>query len=136
MGHLLKGDGAAIELLCQFLPAGVSAVGHKNFVNARLKQMHGSQFRHFTRAHQHGLVFPHVAKDAFGKLHGGVADGNRAGSHRRFSAHPLGHRKSLVQQPVEYDSGGAAFDGLAIGGLQLTEYLRLAQHHRIQARRH
>ena len=78
LGHVFKSNGAALELLRQLLPARQRAVGHQNFINARLQQVHGGQLGHFTSAHQHGLVGFHVAKNALGQFHRGIADGNRA----------------------------------------------------------
>ena len=118
-----------VELFCQFLPAHKGAVGYKYVGNPGLEQMHGGQFGHFARAHKHGLVFAHVAENAFCQFHGGIADGNRAGSHGGFSAYSFGHRKSFVQQTVEDDPRGAAFDSLAVGCFQLPENLGFAQHH-------
>lgn len=135
-GHAVKGYSAALKLAGQLLTANQGAVGHQNFVNARLQQVHGGQLGHFARAHQQGLVPVHVAEDAFGKLHGGIADGYSAGGHGRFGAHAFGHRKGLVQQPVEDDARGVALHGFAVGGLELPQNLRLAQHHGIKAGSH
>lgn len=88
---MLKGHCAAVKLLGQLFSAGKGAVGHQNFVNARLQKMGCRELCHFTRAHQQGLMGMHVAEDPFGKLHSRIAGGNGAGGHGRFSANPLGH---------------------------------------------
>ena len=98
--------------------------------------MHGGQLRHLAGPDQHGLFAGHLAEDALGQFHGGVADGHRAGPDAGGRAHFFGHGKGLVAQPVDDDPGGAAGHGVAVGGLELPEYLRFAEHQGIKSRGH
>ena len=47
-------------------------------------------------------------------------------------AHLLGHRERVLEQPLQPRAQGACAIGGLIGGLDLPQNLRFAQHHRIQ----
>jgi hypothetical protein len=96
-GQGFKRQGPAIELTCQFLTARERTVGHQDLVHTGLEQVGGGQFGHLTGAHQHGLVVLHLAEDALGQFHGGIADGHGAGGHGGLGAHAFGHGERLVQ---------------------------------------
>ena len=49
-------------------------------------------------------------------------------------ADPLGHRECLMKCAMEHQPGRFRLDRLSIGGFELAKYLRLAYHHRVQAR--
>ena len=84
---------------------------------------------------QHGLLVE-PRENPFRQTDAGMRHRHRVGADGGVGAHLLGHRKSVLEKPVEHLAGGAGISGGVKRVLHLAEYLRLAEHHRIEAGRH
>ena len=82
------------------------------------------------------MRFVERAEDLARQFHGGVADRDRHLPDAGLGTHPLGHAEGAGHQAVEPAAERAAILGRGVGGLELAENLRLADHHGIQAGGH
>ncbi len=98
--------------------------------------MQGRQFRHLPGADEHAASCGHLAEDAFGQFHGGIAHRHGAGADAGGGADLLRHGKGLVAQPVDDDARGRLGHGVAVGRLELAEDLGFAEDQGIEARGH
>ena len=76
-----------------------------------------------------------VAENLASQFHRGVAHRDRALSDVGFRTHALGDAERPVDHLAQESSHGAVLPGQRVGGFHLSQNLRLAHHHRIQAGR-
>ena len=120
----------------QLAGAGRRAVGDVERHRALLHEEARGQLRHLARAHQQHRLAVQAAEDLPRQLHRGGGDGHREAAHLRLRAHALGHAEGLAHEGVEHGAHGAARLRQREGILHLPQDLRLADHQRVQARRH
>ena len=94
------------------------------------------QLRHLARAHDHDGAVGQRAENLARQLHRRVADRNGHLADAGLRAHPLGHAEGAGDQAVQPAADRAAILGRGVGGLELAQNLRLADHHGIQAGGH
>ena len=94
------------------------------------------QFDGLARADQQHLFFVQVLKYFFRQTHSGIGHRHGAGADCGVGAHLLGDREGLLKKPVQDFAGGAGLVRRREGAFHLSENLRLAQHHGIEAGRH
>src|SRR6202041_532077 len=63
-----------------------------------------------------------------------AADRDTAVTDKRALTHTLGHRERLVERAMQNQADAARLGRLRIRELELTQYLRLADDHRIETR--
>ena len=95
--------------------------------------MRHAQLNHFTGAHKQNIGFFDVFKNTPCQAHRGRghADGVRANF--RGASDFLGHCKGALKQLVERGAQGTRVAGRAHGFFELSQNLRLAQDHRVEA---
>ena len=94
--------------------------------------MPGRQFAHFPGADQQHRLVLQCAENLAGQFDRGERDRNGVAGDIGFGTHPLGDRKGLVQEAVQDQSGGLVVGGIAVGRLDLTQDLGLADDHRVE----
>ena len=129
-------DGRALEQLRHFDGALLGAVGDEDVRGAGAAQVPGRQFAHLAGADDHDGAVVERAENLARQFHGGVADRDRHLSDAGFGAHALGHAEGAGQQAFQPSAERAAILGGGVGGLELAQDLRLADHHGIQAGGH
>ncbi len=77
-----------------------------------------------------------VAEDLLCQLHGGGADGHRPFGEPGLGADPLRDGDGLLDQLVQNGARGLGLEGDIEGVLELSQDLRLSQHHGVEARGH
>ena len=129
-------DRGAVDAPRQCLRAFQRAVGDGDVLRGTRREMHRVEFDHLAGADEQHALLGDAREDALGQP-------DRGGSHRHqvradlgLGAHVLGHRKSALEQFVQQETQRAGLLGLAHRLFHLPEYLRFAQHHRIQSARH
>ena len=133
-GEVLERHRRAAEVARQLDGAVERAVGDHHVADAVAEQMARRQLAHLAGADQHrGLVLETV-EDRARQLDRRRADRHRAAGDAGLGAHPLGDRERLVEPAVQHRAGGADAGGAGVELLQLAEDLRLADHHRVEAR--
>ena len=80
--------------------------------------------------------FSKLGEHGLGHRHGGGGDRHGVGADLRLGAHALGDREGRLEQAVQHRAGRAGVLRGAVGVLELAEDLRLAEHHRVEARGH
>ena len=134
--ELLEGDGLAIEFCRQGQRALVGAVRNIDMAGAVGQQMTGRELAHLPAPDQINTLAFQVAENLLGQIHCDRRHRNCRGRDRRFVAYPLGDREGPGQQRVQLRIDCAHRARGSIGFLHLTQNLRLAYHHRIQAGGH
>ncbi len=76
-----------------------------------------------------------VAEDAHRQVDGDAADADRARTELRLGPYPLGHAECARHAPPEHAPQRAGGAGCLVRALHLPEDLRLAEDHRVEARR-
>ncbi len=94
------------------------------------------QFAHLARADDHHGAVGERAENLARQFHRGVAHRDRHLPDAGLGAHPLGHAEGAAHQAVQPAAERSAILGRGVGGLELSQNLRLAHHHGIQAGRH
>ncbi len=77
-----------------------------------------------------------VTEDLPRQAHGGEGHRHRAGADGGIGAHLLGHRKGMLEQTAQQAVHAAGLRGALVGAFHLTENLRFAEDHGIQAGGH
>ena len=95
--------------------------------------MRGAQFDHFTGADEQHLLRRQAVENSGRQMHGGGGHRHRVGADGGGRTHLLGHGEGLLEQLAQQRAHGPGFFGGARRLLHLTQDLRLAQHHRIEA---
>ena len=108
------------------------AVGHDHVPHLLLLQMARAQLDHVAGADQEHGLFREVVEDLFRQPHRRGRDRHGAGADGGVGAHLLGDGEGLLEQAIEDLARDAGLVRLGERLLHLAEYLRLAQHHRIQ----
>ena len=134
LGQLAQLDRTRVEAARQRMTTLQGAVRHGHPRRALRGEMRRAQFDHLAGADQQHVLVVQRREDARGEL-------DRRGGHRhavradlRIGAHVFRHREGALEQLVQDRSERAGRFGNADRFLQLPEDLRLAQHHRIEAR--
>ena len=98
--------------------------------------MPGRQFAHLAGPDQEDLLPLKRTEYLLRQIDGNRGHRNRGTADLSLAAHPFRNAKGILQQLVE--AGLCRSDRLRdrIGFLHLAQNLRLADHHRVQARRH
>ena len=89
---------------------------------------------HFPRADEQDPLLGDRWEDALGQLHRGRRHRDRRAADLGLGADILCHGERPLEQPVQHEPQRACGFGVADGLLHLAQDLRLAQHHRIEAR--
>ncbi len=118
------------------LGAIVGAIGDKDGFRAVGEQMARRQFAHLARAHQIHVLALQRSENLLGQFHRDRGHRHRRRTHGGFGAHPLGHGESAGQQQIELRVHRAHSAGRGIGFFHLSQNLRLAHHHGVQAGSH
>ena len=129
-------DRRALEELGHFDGALVGAVGDEDVRAPRAAQVAGGQFAHFAGADDHDGAVVERAENLARQFHRGVADGDGHLADAGLGAHALGDAEGAAHQAVQPAAERAAILGGGVGGLELSQNLRLAHHHGIQAGGH
>ncbi len=129
----IKGNGFAVKLLGQGDGAVEGAVADVNLFGPVGDEVTGREFAHLAGAHQIHRLAGEAAEDLLRQFDGHRCDGNRRGSDGGLIPNLFGDGKGAGQKLVKlriYRTEGA---GGGVGFLHLSEDLRLADHHGIQA---
>ncbi len=118
------------------LAAFGAAVGHRQRARFTAGEMRGGQLDHLAGADKQHVDLAEVLEQLLRQAHRRGRHADRVGADVGGAAHFLGHRESALEQLVQRAAHGAGQAGFAHRLLDLTEDLRLTQHHRIQPRRH
>ena len=118
------------ELLATF----ERAIGHAHGPGCARRKVRGDKLDHFASADEEHADVLEVLEELRRKSHRGRghADGMRADL--GGAAHFLGHREGTLEELVQGGAQHARVAGVTHGLLHLAKDLRLAQHHRVQAR--
>src|SRR5207248_337430 len=84
-------------------------------------------------ADQHHFAIVQRSKDLFSQLDGRVADRNRAHADFGLATHALSDGEGASDHGVEESGNGALLFGGGVGRFELSEDLRLADDHRVEA---
>jgi hypothetical protein len=112
------------------------AIGDRHALGGLGGEVRGHQFDHLAGADEQHVHVGQLLEQLTGQTHGGGGHADRVGADLGGGTDLLGDRKGALEQLVQRGAQGAGFVGLAHRLLHLAQDLRLAQHHRIQARRH
>jgi hypothetical protein len=132
--EFLQAHGLRADLGRQDFCPGQGAVGDDHALDACGGEVPRGQGDHFPGADHQRRVLAQVREHAPREAHRRGCHRYGIGADLGFGAHPLGGGKRRLEQLVERRTRAARFLRHAIGVLQLTENLRLAQDHRIQSR--
>ena len=135
-GRSVSVIAVAVDAPRQRLRAFQRAVGDGDVLGRARREMHRIEFDHLARADEQHVLFGDAREDALGQPDRGGGHRHQVRADLGLGAHVLGHRESALEQFVQQETQRAGLLGLAHRLLHLPEYLRLAQHHRIQAARH
>lgn len=135
LGDLVQRDRLGIELLRQHLGPLAGAVGHDHVAHPGLAQMARHQLNGLAGADQQRPRASEVVEDAAGQAHRGIGHRYRVLADTGAGAHLLGYREGVLKQQLQLAAEPAGLSRRLVGALELTENLRLAQHHRIEPHR-
>jgi len=110
------------------------AVGDGQAHDAGFAQMAGDQLDGLAGTDQQCTGPAEVIEDTTRQADRGIGHGNRVLADRGFGAHLLGDRERMLEQPLQLAAQPHVLARNLIGILELTENLRLAQHHGIEPR--
>src|SRR6266481_5825795 len=94
----------------------------------------GRELPHLPRSYEEDGAAVEPVEDLPRELDGREGHGDGMAPYLGVRAHALGHREGLAHQRVEHGSHRAAGLREREGVFDLAEYLRLAQHHGVEAR--
>lgn len=120
------------ELLGQLAGALQGAVGNDDALDALVMQVAGDQADGLAGTDQQRLAAVQVGEDLLGQAHGSEGHGHRVFTDGGIGAHRLGGAEGGLEQAPEQWPDGAGLTRHGVGGLELAENLRLAQHHRVK----
>src|SRR5271169_5013391 len=131
---LVESNRFAVKLLGQYGGAIVGAVADEDFVCAMSQQVARGEFAHLACSDEVNALAFEIAEDLFGQFYGDRGNGNCRSSNRGFSPYSLGNGKGARIQRIELGVDRADSARGGIGFFHLAQNLRLAYHHRVQAR--
>ena len=120
----------------QLHSAFVGPVRKKNVLGASRNQVAGRQFGHLARAYDIHSPVSQRAENLFCQLHGNSRNRNTRAADGRLRAYPLGHRKRPRKQGLQSRMHCAQAARHGVSFFDLSQDLRLAHDHRIQAGGH
>ena len=126
-------DRRALEELGHLDGALVRAIGDEDVRAAGAAQVARGEFAHLAGAHDHDGAVVERAEDLARQFDGGIADRDRHLADAGLGAHALGDAEGAGHQAIQPAAERAAILGRGVGGLELSQNLRLADHHGIQA---
>ena len=135
MQQLGKRHHRAAKGLRHSLCACLRAIGDRDSSRALGEQVPRGQLPHLACADQQDALAGERPEDFQRKVDGNARDRYRTGADRGFGPHPLGNRECRLEQAVELAPGGTRNSRRLVRSLDLSEDLRLADHHGIQAGR-
>ena len=121
------------EFLRQLTGPPQGAIGDDYAADPGFHQVPGNQLDGFARPHQQGVAVAQVGEYVPCQVDGGVGHGDRVLTDGGVRAHPLGDGEYPREQPAQFTAHRTGLVGDGIGGLELAKYLRLPQHHGVQA---
>jgi hypothetical protein len=113
-----------------------AAVGNDQPFQPLFAQMPGRELDHLAGAHQQCRALWDIAEDLFRQAGRGIGDRYRVFANGGFGADLLGHGERVLEKPLQRLAQRTGGRRVLIRDLGLAEYLRLAEHQRIQATRH
>ena len=128
-----QADAESLDALGQRDGAADVAVGDDDASDALGVQMTGTQADHLAGAHHERGVFAKVAEDAPREVGRNGGDRYRLGADERVGSDPFGCGEAASEQPIQPMADMAVFEREAIGLLELTQDLGLADHHGVQS---
>ena len=134
LGQVAQRDRAPAEPLRKVIRAFKRAVGEGHDLRVLRGEVGGCEFDHLARSDEQHLLLRDRGEDAFGQSHRGGGHRHYVGTDRGIAADFLGNREGPLKQLVQRGAERARSLGRAHRPLQLTEDLRLTQHHRVQSR--
>ncbi len=134
--EILERHGRTVELARELDGAIERAVREHQRADAVRLEMPRDELRHLARADQHRGLVRERLEDLQREVDRDRADGDAPRRDAGLGAHALRDRERLVEDAVEDGAGRARLGGEVVEALQLAEDLRLADHHRVEARRH
>ena len=132
--QLVEGHGRPRQRPRQLLGARPGAVGDVERERALLDEVPGGQLAHLARADEENGPADEPGEDLLRQLDGGERDRHRVPRDLRLRPHLLRHGEGLREQRVERGPDRLARLGERERVLHLPEDLRLAEHHRVEAR--
>ena len=120
------------ELLGQLTGALQGAVGDDDALDALIVQVARHQADGLAGADQQRLAAVQVGEDLFGQADRGEGHGHRVLADGGIGAHGFRGAEGGLEQTAEQRADGAGLTRHGVGGLELAENLRLAQHHRVE----
>ena len=129
-------DRRALEKRGHLDGALVGAVGDEDVRRAGAAQVARGQLRHLARARNHDRAVGERSENLARQLHGGVTHRYGHLADAGLGAHALGHAEGAGEQAFQPAADRAGILGGGVGGFELSQDLRLADHHGIQAGGH
>ena len=133
---LVPGDHFPAETRRQIDGVLRRAVQNAQLLDPAIAQMPHHLLAGRARSDDQRAVIVQLAENAFGKFHAGKRHGNRTRAEFRFVAHALAHLEGRLKHAIEHRPGLAAVQRNLVGVANLSQNLRFAQQHRIQAGRY
>ena len=97
-------------------------------------QVTSCEFAHLASADDKYVLAVQVAEDLLGKLYRNRSNRHGRRSDRGFRTDALGYREGTAEELIELSANGTDGSCSRISFLHLTQDLRFAHHHRVQAR--
>ena len=129
----VEGDGFAVELCGQGRGAVEGAVADEDLFGSVGDQMAGGQFAHLAGSDEVHRLAVQTAEDLLRQFDGDRCDGDRRSGDGGLIADLFGYGKGAGEELIELRVDRAEGARGGVGFLDLTENLRLADHHGIQA---
>ena len=133
--QLGQADRFAVEAGGKRLATVHGAVGDRDRARVLRREVRGAQLDHFTGADEQHVLVGDAVENALRQAHRGSGHRHAVRADFRRAAHFLGDGKAALEQLVQIGAEATGGIGQAYCVLHLPEDLRLAQHHRVQARR-
>jgi hypothetical protein len=131
--ELVPGDGRCVHLAGKGRGAVEAPVADAQRARV-LAQAARRGLRHLARAQQEDDALVQIAEDVPSQVDRDARDTHRAGADGRLRAHPLRGRERPAHAATEHALERPGGDGGVVRLLHLSEDLRLAEHHRVEAR--
>jgi hypothetical protein len=132
--ELPEPDRVGLEFRRQLLGSSQGTIGDDQAFDARTHEMACGQGVHVAGAHHEGGVGAQVRIHAPRQTDGRGGDRHRILTDASLRSHAFGRGKGGLEQFIERGAGTAGFLRHAVRILQLTQNLRLAEHHGIESR--
>ncbi len=136
LGNGIEGNRLTAQRPGKGLGALAGAVGHGELPHTRLVEVARHQLDGLAGADQQRSRAGEVAKDTAGQAHRRIGHRHRVASDAGLGTHLLGHGKGVLKKTLQLLAQPLLSAAGLVGLLELAQYLRLAQHHRVQPYRH